>query len=100
LSFIEKLKNRWNVKSGVQVLLILIVFTCTGSTIVVLKHLIGISNDSSSSHRVLFYLAVLPIYNIMLLAYGFLFGQFNFFLDFEKKFFKRIVGLFKKRKND
>jgi hypothetical protein len=98
LSFIENLKNRWNVKSGLQVLLILIVFACTGSSVVVIKHLIGISNNSPSSHRILFYLAVLPIYNIMLLGYGFLFGQFKFFLDFEKKFFNRIIGLVKKTK--
>jgi hypothetical protein len=98
LSFIEKLKNRWHVKSGIQVLLILIVFACTGSSVVVLKHLIGISNNSTSSERIIFYLAVLPIYNIMLLAYGFLFGQFNFFLQFEKRFFNRILGIFKKKK--
>jgi hypothetical protein len=98
LSFIENLKNRWHVKSGLQVLLILIVFACTGSSVVVIKHLIGISNSSTSSDRILFYLAVLPIYNIMLLGYGFLFGQFKFFLDFEKKFFNRIIGLFKKTK--
>jgi len=100
LSFIEKLKTRWHVKSGIQVLLILIVFACTGSSVVVLKHLIGITNSSPSSHRVMFYIAVLPIYNIMLLGYGFLFGQFKFFLEFEKKFFKRIFGLNKKQKND
>jgi len=98
LSFIENLKTRWQVKSGLQVLLILIVFACTGSSVVVIKHLIGISNSSPSSDRILFYLAVLPIYNIMLLGYGFLFGQFKFFLNFEKKFFKRIIGLFKKTK--
>lgn len=100
MSFIENLKTRWQVKSGVQVLLILIVFACTGSSVVVLKHLIGITNSSPSSHRVMFYIAVLPIYNIMLLGYGFLFGQFKFFLEFEKKFFKRIFGLNKKQKND
>lgn len=100
MSFIEKLKTRWHVKSGIQVLLILIVFACTGSSVVVLKHLIGITNSSPSSHRVMFYIAVLPIYNIMLLGYGFLFGQFKFFLEFEKKFFKRIFGLNKKQKND
>lgn len=97
LSFLEKFKTRWQVKSGLQVIIILLVFACTGSSVVLLKHLIGISNSSPSSHRVIFYLAVLPLYNVMLLAYGFIFGQYKFFLEFEKKFLKRIANIFKSK---
>ena len=96
MSFIDKLKQRWQVKSALQVVLILLVFTCTGSSIIPLKHLLGINSDATLGARVLFYIGVLPIYNIMLLAYGFIFGQFRFFLNFEKKFFKRILNLFLK----
>jgi hypothetical protein len=97
MSIIEKLKSRWGVKNSLQVLLILIVFACTGYSVVLLKHLIGINSESSTSTRALFYLAVLPIYNLLLLMYGFLFGQFEFFLNFEKRFFGRIINLFKKK---
>jgi hypothetical protein len=98
VSFLEKLQKRWQVKSGTQVILILIVFACTGSSIIPLKHLLGIDANTSIPYRILFYVGVLPIYNLMLLGYGYLFGQFRFFLEFEKKFFRRIINLFKSKK--
>jgi hypothetical protein len=39
-------------------------------------------------------LVVLPLYQVVLLAYGWLFGQFAFFWNFEKRFFSRIIGWF------
>jgi hypothetical protein len=39
---------------------------------------------------------ILPVYNVFLLFYGFVFGQFRFFWNFEKRFFSR----FSRRKND
>jgi len=98
VSFIDKLKNRWQVKSGLQVLIILVVFACTGYSIILIKHLIGINAQTSTANRVLFYIGVLPIYNLLLLGYGFIFGQFKFFLAFEKRFFSRIFKLFKSQK--
>ena len=44
-----------------------------------------------------YYWLILPIYNLVLLGYGFVFGQFAFFWEFEKRFFGRIVGLFKRK---
>ncbi len=43
-----------------------------------------------------YYILILPIYNVFLLVYGFLFGQLRFFWDFEKRFFNRI---FRSKKN-
>lgn len=97
MSFINKLQERWQVKSGWQVLVILVVFACTGYSIVIIKHLLGIRTGSDDTTRVLFYIAAFPIYNLLLLAYGYLFGQFKFFLHFERRFFSRIAGLFKKK---
>lgn len=96
-NIVEKLKQRWQVKSGFQVLVILIVFACTGYSIIFIKHLLGISQNTELSTRILFYVGVLPIYNLLLLMYGFIFGQFQFFLNFEKRFFGRILNLFKKK---
>jgi hypothetical protein len=39
-----------------------------------------------------YFILILPVYNVFLLFYGFVFGQFKFFWEFEKKFFKRIFG--------
>ncbi len=97
MSFLEKLKDRWKVKSAFQVVIILIVFACTGFTIIGIKHLIGINGDTPIVWRILFYICILPIYNIVLLCYGWLFGQFKFFLEFEKRFFNRMVNVFKRK---
>ncbi len=80
-----------------QVVLILIVFACTGSSIIPIKHFLGIDKFAPLSTRVLFYIGIFPIYNILLLGYGFIFGQFKFFLAFEKRFFKRIINFFVKK---
>jgi hypothetical protein len=94
----EKLKKRWNIKSNFQVVVILVVFALTGSTTVYVKKLfydfIGITPDTGLWIKILIYLPViLIIYNILLLIYGFIFGQFRFFWEFEKKFFSRIFFL-------
>jgi hypothetical protein len=92
----EKLKKRWNIQSNFQVAVILIVFAITGSTIVYIKKIIfdfiNITADTALWLKIPTYIVViLVVYNILLLIVGFLFGQFKFFLDFEKKFFSRFL---------
>lgn len=96
---IEKLKNRWGLKNGWQVLVILVVFACTGFSILYLKRylsqLVGLGQESVWWARLLFsMLVVLPLYQVVLLIYGWLFGQFAFFWNFEKRMFGRIVSWF------
>lgn len=89
--WISKLQNRWQV-SATQVILILIVFACTGFTVMFLKRplLLWIGAEDSVWATVAYYILILPLYNAILLVYGFVFGQFRFFLEFEKRFFSRI----------
>lgn len=99
MSWIQRLKQRWNVKNVWQVLAILLCFALTGTTIVwlmkpLLHFLFG--NEIPMWAKGAYYVLILPIYNIVLLFYGFVFGQFNFFLEFEKRFFRRMVSLFRK----
>src|SRR5687768_8525740 len=97
LVWIEKLKNRWNVKSAGQVIVILIVFACTGFSVMFLKPVITdllYGEEKSTLFSILYWVLILPIYNLLLLFYGFIFGQFKFFWEFEKRFFGRI---FKRR---
>lgn len=96
----EKLKLRWNITSNFQVIVILVVFAITGSTTVYLKKLIfDLINITPETHLLLkiplYILVVLLVYNVLLLVVGFVFGQFRFFLEFEKKFFSRL--LFRKK---
>ncbi len=95
MSWIERLKSKWQV-STLQVFLILVVFTCTGFTVLFLKEpllsLIAEKEDRSIWFTIAYYILILPIYNIILLFYGFVFGQFKFFLHFEKRMWRRITG--------
>ena len=102
-SFIERLKERWGIYSTFQVVLILIVFACTGFSTLYVEELIARFFDFPEERnwwmRVLIFVFItLPLYNIILLVYGFVFGQFKFFLNFEKRFFSSIVRIFKRRK--
>ena len=97
---LEKLKQRWNIQSNFQVIIILIVFAITGSTTVYLKRIIfDLIHITSETHLLIkipmYIIVVLVVYNLLLLVVGFVFGQFRFFLEFEKKFFSRM--LFRKK---
>jgi hypothetical protein len=95
---LEKLKQRWNIKSNFQVIVILVVFAITGTTTVYVKNFIfnlaGVTPETHLLFRIPFYIIViLSVYNILLLLVGAIFGQFSFFLGFEKKFFSRLFFL-------
>jgi predicted ABC-type sugar transport system permease subunit len=95
---LEKLKQRWNIKSNFQVIVILVVFAITGTTTVFVKNLIfnfaGITPETHLLFRIPFYIVVIMlVYNVLLLLMGAIFGQFKFFLGFEKKFFSRLLFL-------
>lgn len=91
--WIGRLEKKWNVNTT-QVILILIVFACTGITVMFLKNpildLIIPREERNWVFTLLYYVFILPIYNIILLIYGFIFGQFKFFWEFEKRMFRRM----------
>jgi hypothetical protein len=79
------------------VVLVLIVFALTGFTILFIKKpifdFLGISMERGGFWKtVLYLLLVLPLYQIILLIWGFVFGQFSFFWEKEKQFLRRITG--------
>lgn len=100
MSWLDKLQERWKVGSILQVIIILIVFACTGFTVLFLKGpIFNYLFDAAPVPvwaTVLYYILILPVYNVFLLFYGFVFGQFQFFWNFEKRFFARITGTSKK----
>ena len=101
MSFFEKLKDRWGLNSFWQVFLVLLVFALTGFTVLFAKKpLVSLIDAESPDHNlwisVVYYILILPVYQVLLLFYAFLFGQFRFFWAFEKKTFKRMKGLFVK----
>lgn len=98
MGWLQNLQQRWKAGSLWQVINILLVFACTGLTVVwlmrpILHFLFG--DQIPAWAKVLYYVLILPIYNLVLLFYGFVFGQFRFFWEFEKGFFRRLRSLFK-----
>ena len=100
-SWVDKLKDRWGVNSGWQVLMILIVFAVTGSTTAKLTSLIFdyVGRDISTLEKVLVYFLGFLIYQVLLVSFGFIFGQFTFFWNFEKRMFGRLF-FWRKKKNE
>lgn len=95
-SWIEKLRLRWKLDTLWQVVIVLIVFACTGITIYFLKRpflqVIAGEKGRTIFAGILYYVLILPIYNVLLLGYGFVFGQFKFFWAFEKRIFNKMLG--------
>jgi hypothetical protein len=97
------LKQRWGLTSNFQLTLIIIVFAITGSASAWLSKpfclWLGITKDDLGYwFTPIRLLLIFPIYQVLLVAIGFLFGQFKFFWAFEKKMLKSMgLGfLFKK----
>lgn len=94
MSWIKKLQDKWELKSLWQVAIVLIVFACTGFTVLFIRtpiiHLITGGGEKEWWMTVLYILLILPIYNIILLGYGFIFGQFDFFWKYEKRMLRRM----------
>ncbi|WP_111669346.1 DUF6787 family protein [Algoriphagus litoralis] len=101
--FLQRLQTKWKLDSLLQVVLVLVVFACTGFTILFIKNPIlnffGIERGGGQGfiNTVLYLILILPLYQIFLLIYGFIFGQFNFFWEKEKQIFRRIGKLFSKK---
>lgn len=95
-SWTDKLKNRWHVKNTWQVIVILIVFACTGFTVLLIKKPLFNywfpDGEKPLWANISYWILIFPVYNVFLLAYGFIFGQFRFFWDFEKRFFGRMFS--------
>jgi hypothetical protein len=99
---LSKLQSKWKLKSLWQVVLILVVFACTGFTVLLIKKpifdFLGISMVEGGVWKTIVYLLlVLPLYQAILLIYGFIFGQFSFFWEKEKQFLQRMGKMFSRQ---
>lgn len=91
----DSFKKRWGITSNYRLAIIFIVFAITGSASAWLSKPVcswlGITKESFHfwflPARLLL---IFPIYQLLLVSIGFLFGQFQFFWAFEKKMLKRM----------
>lgn len=85
------LKTRWGITSNFQLTVIIVVFAITGSTSAYLSKPIlawfGLVKGEVSGwvYYPLYIILIFPVYQVLLVAIGFIFGQFRFFWAFEKK---------------
>ncbi len=95
LFIFKKLENKWMVDYRWEMIRIFIVFAITGSSSVFVGRpiikLLGINQENLPAivYWVLFILISLFFYQLLLVFFGWLFGQFQFFWNFEKKMLRR-----------
>ena len=87
--FIQRMKTKYNVETTFELCAILAVFSLAGMAIILVRkpifHWLGITGTTPFILKFLAWLAVVfPTYQINLLIFGFLFGQFHFFWEREK----------------
>ena len=91
----KNFKERWNIDSNLQLTIIIIVFAITGSSSVKLAtpliEFIGLSTETTNwlVYWTLNVLITFGLYQVLLITFGTLFGQFKFFWSFEKKMLSR-----------
>jgi len=82
------MKERWGV-GPFGLVAILAAFSLAGMSVVFLRptvmHWLLPADSPTWMHVVLYILIVFPMYQILLLTYGALFGQFRFFWEKERK---------------
>jgi hypothetical protein len=95
LFLFKKLENKWVVTYRWEMIRIFIVFAITGSSSVFVGRpiiaLMGITKENLNliAYWVLYSIIGLIFYQILLVTFGWLFGQFQFFWEFEKKMLGR-----------
>jgi len=95
VNFFEKAKKNWKINSFSQFIIIMIVFAIAGSlSIIISKPLLeyfGLKHENMSTikYYILRILIIFPVYQIVLIIIGSIFGQFKFFYEIEKKMLAR-----------
>ena len=93
---IQNLIKKFNAKSKVHLLVIFFVFGLSGSfSLWFSSHIIAaldLKNILNNYPLYIFFrvLIIIPIYQLILLVVASIFGEFQYFWKFEKKFLKRI----------
>ena len=92
----KKIKEKWNIQSNFQLVIIFIVFSITGALAVTIAkpilNMIGLDSNNTSLwiYIPLRIIIIFPLYQILIIVVGTIFGQFSFFWNFEKKMLKRL----------
>ena len=95
MNYLKNIKDRWGIESNFQFIIIVIVFSITGSTSLLISGplLNFINLEQLVTLNWVYWLVriiiILPIYQILLLVIGTLFGEFKFFKQFVLRTLRR-----------
>ena len=95
LFLFKKLEKKWILDYKWEMIRVFMVFAVTGTSSVYVgrpfMEWVGITKENLNSalYWILFIIIGLIFYQILLVTFGWLFGQFKFFWEFEKKMLKR-----------
>lgn len=96
LFLFKKLDKKWDLDYKWEMIRVFIVFAITGSSSVIVGRpilkLLGITKENlpSALYWILFILISFIFYQILLVIFGWIFGQHKFFWNFEKKMLRRM----------
>ena len=99
----EKIRSFFKVESNFQLLIINIVFALTGtSSLFFADYILNILLINQNTYGNFLYwliriILILPIYQVLLIIFGSLFGEFKYFWRMEKKTIRKISSIFKKK---
>ena len=93
---LQKIIDKFHAKSFKHLIIIFLVFALSGSTSLLISS--SILNAINLKELINFYplyllvriILLIPIYQLVLIIIAILFGEFRYFWNFEKKFFKRL----------
>ena len=100
----KRLKEKWGIDSNFQLIIILIVFSITGAlsswVAKPLTELVGLEKSITSAwiYWPVRIFIIFPLYQVLIVLIGAMFGQYKFFWAFEKKMLYRLG--FKQFKQD
>ena len=95
LFLFKKLEKKWILDYKWEMIRVFMVFAITGSSSLFIGRpiikMIGITKENLNPliYWILFIIIGLIFYQILLVSFGWLFGQFKFFWEFEKKMLRR-----------
>lgn len=101
MSWTERLKEKWGITSTWQVIAICIAFSLAGLSVTQIRPIVwalfGFTSETSLWIRVPSYiLMIFPTYQVMLMVFGTLLGQFRFFWEKEKKMLRFFAKPFRR----
>jgi len=99
----KKIRNFFKVESNYQLLIVNIVFAITGVTsLYFADYILDIFLLDKNNYNSFFYwtgriLVLLPVYQILLILFGTLFGQSSYFMTMQKKTMQKLRIIFKNK---